>query len=366
MSKSQASHCLAVIGGQWGSEGKGNIVAHLANEYDVHIRVGGPNAGHTIYYEGKSYKMQQIPCGWVNPDAKLIIGRGALIDINKLHEELCIIEKVMPGIYNRVFVDADAMVIDSRHKRMSEDAGRTARLGSTGEGVGSARVARILRDPSMIRSFEDSFNLLSVMGGINYTMMAELFATVCHIDTPSLIRKFTSEGLDILLEGTQGSGLSVIHGPWPYGTNHDTGAAQMAADAGIPPHHIDDVIMVVRTYPIRVAGNSGPLPKEISWKDLSRRLNKPVVEKTTVTKKIRRVAEWDYEVVDRAVVLNDPSCIALNFLDYINPKDEGKTDINDISEESLFFTHLIEQRYNVPVTLLGTGGPNHIIDRRFS
>src|SRR5690606_242933 len=102
-------------------------------------------------------------------------------------------------------------------------------------------------------------------------------------------------------------------------------AAQLAADVGLPPHLVTRVLLVARTYPIRVAGNSGPLKNELTWEELSRWIGKQVVERTTVTNKIRRIGEWDEGLIDRAVTLNGPWSMALAFMYYWRPEDAGKT-----------------------------------------
>jgi adenylosuccinate synthase len=107
-----------------------------------------------------------------------------------------------------------------------------------------------------------------------------------------------------------------------------------------------------------VHGNSGPLPKEITWEQLSNRLGKEVVEKTTVTKKVRRIAEWSDDVIEKAITLNAPTHLAITFLDYINPNDEGVDEFEKLSKESRMFLERIENRWNTPIAFLGTGGPN--------
>lgn len=348
---------LAVVGGQYGSEGKGVIVAKIMNEWDVHVRVGAPNAGHSfVHSNGKIYKMQSIPVGWGNPDAKLVIGRGALVNPKIFLRELAMVEEVDPNIKSRLFIDGAAGVLDeSFHELEGGINGEMhKRIGSTGEGVGPARVARINRDPNKFKLFRD------VAGELG------LGSLVCE-DTPAMLNNWiTQHGLSVLLEGSQGCGLSLLHGHWPYVTSTDTNAAQLLADTGIPPAFLTYTMVVVRTYPIRVAGTSGPLKGEISWDEMSRRIGKPVEEKTTVTLKTRRVAEWDDELMERAVILNAPTHLALTFVDYISPEDEGKDDFDDLSVKSREFVTKIENMANCPCTLIGTGGePWTVIDRSF-
>ena len=347
----------AVVGGQYGSEGKGKIVAYIANEYGVHVRSGGANAGHSIYHNGQLFKMRQIPCGWINPQAKLIVARGALVDIDLLLEEIEMVSAVDKNIHERVLVDAKAHTISDTHRDMeggiAGDLHR--RIGSTGEGVGAARIARVRRDPT------SSTNVAAAAALYDN----EILNSVITDSTPHVLFNSIRAGVPVLLEGTQGYGLSLIHGPWPYVTSHDTNAATLAADAGISPIYVDDVILVIRTYPIRVAGNSGPMYKETSWQALSAALGREVIERTTVTNKVRRVGQWDEELVEEAVVANAPTQLALMFADYLNTKDYGVTDFDKLSTDTRSFIEYLERMFNIPVTMIGTGPKSeHIIDRR--
>lgn len=345
---------LAVVGGQYGSEGKGAIVGAIAHEYDTHVRTGGPNAGHTFYdHQGRKWVQQVVPCGWINPDATLILGRGMVIDVEILRKELLAIAQVDPTIYGRLKIDVGAMVLDCGHHQ--EEGGVNGelhqRIGSTGEGVGAARVARMKRDPLGITPIGRYADL------DDYSWLCPML----YENTPKLILERCQDGLSTLLEGTQGSGLSLIHGPWPYVTSADTNAAQLCADAGISPLLVDQIMLVIRTYPIRVAGNSGPLFAELSWADLSKRIGKPVCETTTVTKKVRRVGEFDLEQVANAVVLNQPTSLALTFLDYVSPEDAGVTEWRKLSSQSLNYIRNLERSLHVPIQLIQTGPASTIV-----
>lgn len=346
-----------VVGGQYGSESKGNFASHIANEYDIFVRVGGPNAGHSFYYGDEKIVVQSLPCGWTNPDAWLVIGAGAVVSPEILLDEVERFSVFMPSIKSRLIVDGGATVL-SHNEHMTEggvDGELHKRIGSTGEGVGAARLGRIHRDPERFKLARDVESLKRYVVENTHKVLTDSIKT----------------GKSVLIEGTQGSGLSLIHGPWPYCTTADTNASGIIADTGLAPTLVTGTMLVVRTYPIRVAGTSGPMRGEISWDILSSRLGKPVHEKTTVTKKTRRVSEWDSELFRKSVSLNQPTSIALGFLDYVNPADEGKTDYNALSSESLHFIEMVEEEAEiemgrrVPVTMLGTGGPRwSVIDIR--
>lgn len=344
---------LAVIGGQYGSEGKGVVVASLAHDYDIHVRVGGPNAGHSFWHAGRVWKMQSIPCGWINSNATLVIGRGALISLAQLDKELREIEAVDPTIRNRVKIDDEAMVIDPNiHDEGHTDGKLHQRIGSTGEGVGACRVARMMRDPERSYSFGAAMNRHTMHYQSKYAHLASLSTDY----TAEYLNRQAQGGTSILLEGTQGTGLSLLHGPWPYCTSADVGVAAMASDTGLAPSRIGRRLLVVRTFPIRVAGNSGPLLGELSWKEMSEIAGRPVEEHTTVTKKVRRIGQWDGRLVHGAVQRNDPTSFALMFTDYLSPEDEGKTRFQDLSDKTHRFVTYLESTFAIPVSIVGTGG----------
>ena len=349
-------HVLAVIGAQYGSEGKGVVIHHLANRYDVHVRVSGPQAGHSFEHKSVVYKMQIIPCGWTNPNAQLILGRGMLINFAHLTKEIEMIRAVDPSILDRLSIDNRAGAMGEFYRDDPEGKKREERIGSTGEGVGAARVARVQRDPDKFFHAED---VAKEFGGSTWSMEGLLMN-----NTPNILSSDYEKGVDVLLEGAQGCGLSLIHGPWPYTTSHDTNAAQLAADCGIPPRHVDRTLLVARTYPIRVSGNSGPLRNETSWDHMKDVIGKDVTERTTVTDRIRRIGEWDEQLMLNALTLNDPTSIALNFVDYMSPEDEGKTEYEQLSHRSVAFVDYLESIGNTPVKFIGTGGPGwQVIDR---
>lgn len=334
----------ALIGGQFGSEGKGVVSAHVADKYGVYVRTGGPNAGHSFVFKNKLYKMQCLPCGWINEDAVLVLGPGAVVNPDVLIREIKMIEEVYPDIRDRILVDERATALLPEHVRAE---GHTKgeihqRIGSTGEGVGAARLARIGRDSDTCYR----------MGDVSFP---DEYRGMLHPDTPMALRAARRSGVNIMLEGTQGFGLSLTHGFWPYVTSHDTNAAQLCADAGLPPTALTDVVMVARTYPIRVAGNSGPLAGETTWEKMSKHVGKEVEERTTVTKLVRRIGEWDETLLDMACTVNDPDEIVLTFLDYLCPECEGATSESELSDKAKSFIDYVERRFESRVHLVGTG-----------
>jgi adenylosuccinate synthase len=174
-------------------------------------------------------------------------------------------------------------------------------------------------------------------------------------DTKSLMRHMLELGEHIVIEGTQGYGLSNIHAKdYPYATSRDTTAAGFLSETGLAPFDVEHVVMVVRSFPIRVAGHSGPLENEIDWATVSRESGSAEYfeEKTTVTQKIRRVARFDAGVVKEAVAVNKPDILVLNHIDYL---DYGNKNHAKLSEPQLQFVHDVETKIGKKADYYGNG-----------
>lgn len=327
-----------VIGGQFGSEAKGKVISFLADEFDLAVRTGSPNAGHTVFKDGEIYRLQQIPATFVNKKCVLYIGAGALINPDILRKEV-----EHTNTKGRLFIDPQAGIIEEKH--LLQEGELVQKIGSTGKGCGAALADRIWRkDFKLAKDVLKDFQMANVA---------------------EILNRGIDEGKNVLVEGTQGFGLSLYHGIYPFVTSRDTNASNFLAEAGISPLLASELILVIRTYPIRVAGNSGPLPNEITWEELSNRIGKKVEETTTVTKKVRRVAEFDIEIVKSAISVNRPTQIALQFLNYLYPQDENKNSWNSLSNEAKTYIETLERDLKVPITLIGTGQSNEaMIDRR--
>lgn len=327
----------AIIGAQHGSEGKGVIASVLAGRFDAAVRVGGPNAGHSIFHKGRVYKMRGVPVAWINPACDLYIGAGAVVDLDLLAAEL----RELPGVFVRV--DEQAVVVTHSMQEAEQAMGMRESIGSTTEGVGMARISKIERlesDHPLIKHHQWD--------------VGDPWDRIIPIERSALVlNERLEEGDAVMLEGTQGAALSLHHGDWPYTTSADTNAAQMLADTGIAPRHLGHVFLVARAYPIRVAGNSGPMAHETTWTALP--VDQP--ERTTVTNKIRRVGEWDDDLYARAVSLNGPCGTFLTFADYLAPEFRGSTSWMDLMSVEAVSTLVskIEAASGAPVLGLGTG-----------
>lgn len=337
-----------IVGAQYGSEGKGNICAHLANDYQVLMRVGGPNAGHMV--AETLYKYVQLPSGTQsNKAAKILVGAGATLWLPQVLEEIedC---KLTP---ERLSIDPQAMIIETLDREMEEQSLEV--IGSTKQGVGVATARKILGRG----------------GGGQYGAPTRLARQVKELKdfvrcTKRELEKAYAAGHPIMLEGTQGTDLSIHHGPYPHVTSRDTTASGCLADAGIAPNRVRKVIMVTRTYPIRVGGTSGPMMKEIDAQTIAQRSKLPIeqIQKTevgTVSGKARRIGEFDWEQLRRAAVLNGATDIALTFVDYLDAANATAKRYEDLTSATHEFVKQVEAVANAPVTLLSVGfGPDLI------
>ena len=342
-----------LIGGQFGSEGKGNIVGHIAPEYDLLVRVGGPNAGHQVYAEPKPEKYYHLPSGTQRaPNAKLLLGPGAVIYPKKLLEEIA--EHKIDS--DRLTIDRRAMIITDADRE--EEEKRFGNISSTAQGVGIAS-ARKMTGRSDYKEGEEAFlardceDLQPYLGNARQVLADAMVA-----------------GQWILLEGTQGTGLSLHHGDYPHVTTRDTTVSGCLADAGIAPSNVRKIIMVCRTYPIRVGGPSGPMAHEVDMAEIRRRSGIPLeelerAERTTTTDRPRRIAEFDWLQFRDAVQLNGPTDIALTFVDYFNVNNRKTFRFEQLSEDTISFVEEIERISGRPVSLLSTDfNWRNVIDRR--
>jgi adenylosuccinate synthase len=343
-----------LIGGQYGSEGKGNIAYYLAPEYDLLVRVGGPNAGHKVPTE-PAYTHRLLPSGTLaNPSARLLIGPGATLDLTVLLKEIgeCQVE---PG---RLFIDPQAMIIEPEDIEAEREL--VAGIGSTGKGGGAAAARRINGRHGTAPPVRLAKHL------------PELEAYLRH--ATEVLDEAYRGGHRILLEGTQGTGLSIFHGSYPHVTSRDTTTAACLAEAGIAWSRVKNVIMVCRTYPIRVMSpadsTSGPMKQELEWDEIATRSRIPAAElynteRGSVSGTQRRVAEFDWALLRFAAELNGATEIALTFADYLDKRNQDARRYDQLQPETILFIEEIERVAGTPVTLIGTRfDTRSVIDRR--
>jgi adenylosuccinate synthase len=347
-----------LVGGQYGSEGKGHVVAHIAPEYAALMRVGGPNAGHSVLFNGNHVSFYHLPSGVLHsPRAEIILGAGININVDVLEKEIALAESLGVKVRHRLHIDKNVNII--RPGDIAAEKSLVNAIGSTGQGVGVATAARIIE-----RAYRDTLPVTS--------LPENLYSRVC--DVQDILGRMYQSNERVLLEGTQGTGLSLFHGPYPYVTSRDTTASGTMAESGIAPGRIRKVIMVVRSNPIRVQspnqGSSGPMSKEISWEDVSAKASVDAQvlrerERTTTTKRQRRVSEFDWALLQRSAQLNMPTDIALTFADYISPENTKARRFEQLTVETQKFINDVEMVTQAPVSMITTRlHERSIIDRR--
>jgi adenylosuccinate synthase len=346
-----------LIGGQYGSEGKGNVAHYLAPEYDVLVRVGGPNAGHKVFRTGQEpYTFRQLPSGALgNKEAKLVVGAGAVISLKVLLREIA----ELSVSYEKLLIDPQAMIISEEDEQWEIDNLKEA-IGSTAQGIGAATARKIRhRKP-------DTDVVLA--GGV-----PELKHFIR--DTVEYFAECLSNGKRIMLEGTQGTSLSIHHGHYPHVTSRATTATACLAEAGLTSRHVRRVMMVCRTYPIRVGntatGNtSGFMSGVIDFDEIARRsgLDPSDIKEAevgSVSGRPRRVGEFDWAQVRRSALLNGPTDIALTFADYLGKENRKAFRYEQLNDGTLRFIEELEKVLGVPVSLISTNfSDRNIIDRR--
>lgn len=323
-----------IIGGQFGSEGKGKVAHYLAQEQNASmaVRVGGSNSGHTVIDKsGNSVVFRQLPTASIIPNIKCIISAGSYIEPSLLLSEI-----EFTGLSSgQLFIDPNAMIISENEQIEERNSLLRTSIGSTLSGTGAAVRKRIERT-THVRLAKDEESLQPYIRPVISIMRQEL-----------------NKGGRIIIEGTQGYGLSLLHSDhYPYVTSRDTTAAAFVSEAGLSPLDVDDVVLVIRSFPIRVAGNSGFIPNEIDWETVSSESgsSSSLSEYTSVTKNLRRVARFDENVVCQAIIANRPTKIILNHVDYI---DASRSNSDFLSDKINTFIRQVERTIDAPIDYIG-------------
>jgi len=327
-----------VVGGFFGDEGKGKIISYLAVKDNPKIIVrggAGPNAGHTIRDGDKVYKVRMLPSGFLNKQSKVMIGPGVVINPQVLEKEINDFDAA-----GRAFIDKHCGIIEETHLDRDSKGDLKEKIGSTGSGTGPANADRAMRILRLAKDFDSLSSLIT--------------------DVPEAVNSAIRSGQNVLVEGTQGTFLSLWHGTYPFVTSKDVTASGICADVGLGPKNVDEIIVVFKAYVTRVG--TGPLSNELSPEETEK---KGWSEYGTVTGRQRRAAEFDFDLARRALFLNSATQIAITKLDVIFPECVGKTSFDELSEPAKLFITNIEDKLNTPVTIIGTGPAfDQIIDRR--
>jgi adenylosuccinate synthase len=339
---------VAVVGAQWGDEGKGKIVDWLSNRADVVVRFqGGHNAGHTLVVGDKVYKLSLLPSGVVQGKPS-VIGNGVVVDPWALIDEIARVEAQGVRVTPELLTVADnACLILPFHRDL--DGAREAqaganRIGTTGRGIGPAyedkagrRAIRVgdLADPEALdgkierllahhNALRRGLDLPEIDVAALKTGLLEIAPKVLPFASQPVWRMLDRayrEGKRILFEGAQGALLDVDHGTYPYVTSSNTVAGQAAAGSGLGPRSVGYVLGIVKAYTTRVG--EGPFPTEL-FDDDGRRISERGREFGTVTGRARRCGWFDAVLVRQSIAINGIHGIALTKLDVLDGFEQLK------------------------------------------
>lgn len=342
---------VAVVGAQWGDEGKGKIVDWLSERADIVVRFqGGHNAGHTLVIGGNTYKLSLLPSGVVRPGKLGVIGNGVVVDPWALSQEIesLAAQGVAVGREN-LRIAENATLILPLHRELDvirEEAAGSGKIGTTGRGIGPAYEDKVGRRAIRVQDLRN----LSTLGpkvdrilvhhnalrrGLNQPEIAKekLMAELTEIApkilplmdvTWDLLDRARHEGKRILFEGAQGALLDIDHGTYPFVTSSNTVAAQAATGSGTGPRSVGYVLGIAKAYTTRVG--SGPFPTELD-NEIGNRLGERGREFGTVTGRKRRCGWFDATLVRQTIKVAGIDGIALTKLDVLDGFDELKVGV---------------------------------------
>ncbi len=337
---------LAIVGTQWGDEGKGKITDYLAENADMVVRFqGGTNAGHTIGIGDEVFKLHLLPSGILREGIVSVIANGVVCDLDEMREE---IEQVVSSGRNvdglRISDRSNIIlpyhkILDSVEERYRGKSG----VGTTGRGIGPCYTDKIARsgirmgdlaEPRYLRERLEMMHpikerLIEILGGKTPSKVEvekELLAFGERYgrfitDTSVLINDYISQGKNVLFEGAQGTMLDIDHGTFPFVTSSNCISGGICTGAGIPPSAIREIVGIVKAYTTRVG--SGPFPTELH-DDLGEHLLRKGGEYGTTTGRARRCGWLDLVVVNHAIRLSGMTQLAITKLDVLNGLDTVK------------------------------------------
>src|SRR5437763_6831919 len=332
---------LAVLGAQWGDEGKGKIVDLLTPRFDIVARYqGGHNAGHTVYVKGVKFVLRLIPSGILHPGVTCVIGNGVVIDPQALFAEIDELTRNGIDVGERILVSDKAHLILPYHRDLdllSEARRGERKIGTTSRGSGPAYEDKIARrgirvgglnDPKgpeeNIRDNVTARNRLVQDNTMDWKPVldqllrhAERMRPMIR-DVSVLLDEATRAGQSILFEGAQGTLLDIDHGTYPYVTSSNASVGGVCTGLGLPPKAIGAVLGVVKAYTTRVG--EGPLPTEL-FGEMGNRLRDGGNEYGAVTGRPRRCGRYDAVAVRYAARINGLDGLALTKLDVLDRLD---------------------------------------------
>ena len=339
---------IAVVGSQWGDEGKGKIVDWLSEQADVVIRFqGGHNAGHTLVIDGITYKLRLLPSGIVRKNKISIIGNGVVVDPWALLEEIDEIRsKGVKVDVDNFIISESANLILPFHREMDqirEDAAGKSKIGTTRRGIGPAYEDKVGRRSIRVMDLRSEKNLdqrlesvlvhhNAIRKGLGKKLfekdklkkdLLKIAPQILKFSQPVWLKidEFKKQKKKILFEGAQGILLDVDHGTYPFVTSSNTVAASAATGTGCGPNSINYVLGITKAYTTRVG--EGPFPTELT-DNIGEILGTRGKEFGTVTSRKRRCGWFDGVLVRQTIKVSGIDGIALTKLDVLDELDEIK------------------------------------------
>lgn len=337
-----------LLGLQWGDEGKGKIVDAITSNYDIIARFqGGPNAGHTIEFDGNKHVLHTIPSGIFNKQSINVIGNGVVIDPGIFLKEIEGLNKYKIDLKKNLYISKRAHIILPTHKIIdatSEASKGKKKIGSTLKGIGPAymdktgrngiRVGDIVDDSwqkkynylkekhlKIISNFKESVDINLENLERDFIQGIESLKTFNLIDSENYLNNCLNEGKKILAEGAQGSLLDIDFGTYPYVTSSNTTAAGACSGLGVPPNKIKKIIGIFKAYTTRVG--SGPFPTEL-FNSIGEKIREVGHEYGATTGRDRRCGWLDLVALKYSVQINGVTELNIMKSDVLSSIDKLK------------------------------------------
>jgi len=354
---------IAILGAQWGDEGKGKIVDLLTEKSDAVIRFqGGHNAGHTLVVDNKTTVLHLIPSGILHNNVKCIIGNGVVLSLDALSEEIEILKKNNIDVNDRLLMSDNCPLILPVHialDKAREIKKGKSKIGTTGRGIGPAYEDKISRRGIRLGDLSNDDILLEKLSELldyhNFVLKnyydSEIFDVhQMHeklkyqyenyknyiIDVPNFIEKLFNDGKKVVFEGAQGTLLDIDHGTYPFVTSSNTTVGGIFTGSGIPPKQLDYILAIVKAYTTRVG--SGPFMTEL-FDDNGKILSERGHEYGATTGRERRCGWLDLVSLKRSITINGFTGICLTKIDVLDTFKEIKVCIDYKDKKPIYKTY---------------------------
>lgn len=321
-----------VVGAQYGGEGKGKVCSYLgaARDYKYVCRTGGVNSSHAVKFRNHFHRLRMLPASAVVGSSTYLYGAGSLIHIETLKREM----RSLGVRDDQVVIDRRAGIVSEECVQAQRQDQRYERIGSTLTGTGYATARRSMRELQLATDYPE----LALNLG----------------DVSQVLYEANLEEMPVLVEGHQGAGLSNYHGDYPFTSSRDCTAAALLSEIGVGPRVNLDILLVAKLFPTR--NHAGRLPNELSFEEATT-LN--IREKGGgswgIPDRQRRVAEFDWEDLRRAIILNSPSGIALTGFDYRFPEARGAQRLEALSSDARHYLEEFRERAGLDIDIVSTG-----------